>query len=785
MKIKVSVAVVVFCIIMTSCNKGKNPVDNKPVLDTDYTQYVNPFYGTGGFVTRPPDGLWLWSDTLISKYTWNFGGGCYPGVQAPFGMVQLSPDTHDEGYDHNGGYHYMDSTIMGFSHLHTSGNGPMLGWILFQPTVGTIQTNPGTIDNPDLGYRSRYSHEREEASPGYYRVDLIDYNTKAELTSTERVGFHRYSFPKSDSANIILDLSHKIAWGPVNYPDSVYLDIKSSQLLEGYVGRKSKPGEQTKQNIMYFVIELSKPAKNIVTKVYDSLVNTQIIDQEGVRIAFTYSTQESEAVMVKVALSPTSIAKARENMRHELDHWNFGMAVAETRAKWNNELSKIKTTGGTDEEKVVFYSSLYRTMHAPFYLNDHEKSFTNVLGEVEQPDYQNYTFFSMWDTYRAIHPLFTIIQQDKVNDMMNSIVEQGKLNPDKMLPLYSVFGSYGHGMVGHSVMSILAEAYLKGFRDFDYEGAYALMKDNSMRDHHGLGWYREMGYIPQDSMPRSVSEVLEYSYADWSVAQMAKALGYDDDYKYFMERCLNYKNLFDPETSFFRPRMADGSWMEPFDPRTTSHQWRMNTGFVEANAWQYLFHVQHDIPGLIKLMGGKQPFVKMLDSLFDQPPVLLGRHSGDVSGLVGQYAAGNEPTQHVGYLYNYAGQPWKSQKRIRQIMKETYNTSPHGIPGNDDAGQLAAWYVFSAIGFYPVNPAEGKYLIGTPSFESASMEVGEGKTFTVRANKVSDKNMYIQNATLNDDPLNRSWITHEEITNGGTLIFEMADKPNKEWAKEF
>ena len=547
------------------------------------------------------------------------------------------------------------------------------------------------------------------------------------------------------------------------------------------MGRKSK---KWIKNGIYFAIELSQAPDSYTTYIYDKPQRADILKEEGARVAFHYKTDAREQVLVKVALSPTSAETALKNMNEELNHWDFGRVVKETRLAWDNQLSKVSTEGGTHEEKVIFYSSLYHTMQTPFLLNDVDGAYTTIQGKVEKPGFKYYTAFSIWDTYRAVHPLYTITQPERVADFAETLVTMAKHSTDSMLPLYSVFGSFGHGMAGHHVLAVLAEAYLKGYRGWDYRSGYEFMKNNAMRDHHGLKLYREMGYIPQDSMNASVAEVLEYAYGDYAIAKMAEALGYEDDYRYFMDRSYNIVNLWDSTTGFFRPKMANGKWMEPFDPRRTSHQWRLNSGFVEANAWQYLWHVQHDVPKLIALLGGNGAFVDKLDLMFDQPSILTGRHTADVSGLIGQYAAGNEPSNHVAYLYNFAGAPWKSQARVRQVMREAYDSTAHGIPGNDDAGQLSAWYVWSAIGFYPVDPVGGRYMIGTPLFEKTRIQLPDDSAFEVVAEGVNAENMYIQSASLNGKSLDRSWITHEELMAGGTLAFTMGNKPNKSWANK-
>ncbi|GHT60475.1 hypothetical protein AGMMS50239_09510 [Bacteroidia bacterium] len=713
---------------------------------------VNPFIGTGGFVKGRPE-----ADRVSDAKTgYPFGGGCYPGAQYPFGMVQLSPDLNTNKYSSLGGYHYSDSTVMGFVHQHTSGNGLFPDWILLMPTTGKKQLSPSTDTEPDKGYRSRFLHSQEKAWPGYYAVRLIDYDIVAELTATERTGFHRYTFPETKQAHIILDLSH----GNGQSPDHTGIRKQDEQTVTGFVAA----GEAPHLSKMYFAVEFSKP--------FDTY---GLVDDN--KAYFDFRTQAGEKILVKVGLSPVNEERAAENIRTENPDWDFNRIVASTTAAWTAQLEKIKISGGTPEQQTVFYTALYHTMLAPFLNEDPDHTYTDANGQQHRDGFTNYTFFSLWDTYRSQHPLLTILHPERVNDLINSILHVAIHDPAQLLPGYTILGQNSHGMCGQHVMPVILEAVVKGFDGFDYQKAYDLMRKNSMRTGDGLDLLHDYGYVPSDLLARSAAETIEFAYDEWCIGQMAKITGKYDDVKYFEKQGVSYRHLWDPVTGFFRPKRSDGQWMEPFDPFAVSHQ-ETGSGFCEANAWQYLFHIQHNPYDLIRLMGGKENFEKRLDDLFSQSSELTGVYSADVTGMIGQYAHGNEQSQHVAYMYNYAGVPWKTQEMVRRIMNEKYTAAPEGICGNDDAGQTSSWYVFSALGFYPVNPAAAVYVIGAPLFDEANIRIGN-KLFTVKAINNSVQNKYIQSARLNGKEYTHSWIRHEDIAKGGILEFVMGNEPNK------
>lgn len=749
---------IVLLITTFSCS-SKKLTDNSS--DQDYAKLVNPLIGTDAFIYFPLKGENKYENLKYGRVLNTFGGGVYPGAQRPFGMVQLSPDTHEDVlpgrrmFDYCGGYIYLDNTIAGFSHIHTSGNEPNYEWILFQPVNGDIKWYTGKAGNPGEGYRSRYSHGLEKARAGYYAVKLVDYDILVECTATERVGFQRYTFPESVNAHILLDLSHS------NHvsPKVQVLNIENNQRITGTVGD---------DELIYFVIELSKPFLSYQTLVDGrSMDKSKRLEGRSVKVSFDYNTLRNEEIMVKTALSPTSVENAILNLNTELPGWEFDKTVTASEQAWNKELGKIKVKGGTREQQEIFYTSLYRTMMRPsMYFDSDALSGRSEENKKDHP--KTYNHFSFWDTYRAEHALINILHPDRVNDMLKSVVNAG------------IGGS--NGMAGDHTISILTEAYIKGYRDFNVEEVYKEVKNIFLSDQGLPGILKKYKYVPQDFAPKSVAETLEYSYDFWCLAEMAKLLGYKDDYNFFIDLAWYYKNVFDKGTGFFRPKFSDGSWLEPFDPRVVSHQsGPSNTGFVEANAWQYLFHVQHDFEGLIRLMGGRENFTAKLDQLFSEDPELKGEVSSCVTGLVGQYAHGNEMSHHVAYVYNYGGAPWKSQEKVRQIMEEQYSTLPNGLCGNDDAGQLCSWYVFSALGFYPVNPAEGNFVIGTPLFDEVVLNVGNGNSLVIEAQNVSIENKYIQSVTLNGKYWNKPWFKNEDIIKGGKLIFRMGNKPNKEW----
>lgn len=705
------------------------------------TAYVDPFVGTGGH------------------------GHTFPGATAPFGMVQLSPDTRLTGWDGCSGYHYSDDTIYGFSHTHLSGTGISdYGDILLMPTAGVVRLNALGARGAADGYASRFSHRNERAAAGSYSVRLDDDQILAELTTTPRVGFHRYTFRPTADANVILDLTHR---------DKVLdsgLKVTAANRIEGF--RRSEAW--AKDQLVHFVAEFSRPFKSYGIAV-DGRVEAGPSEARGadVKAFFTFDARDGAPVLVKVALSPVSAEGAAKNLAAELGHWDFDHARADADRAWARALGKIEVSGGTREQRVNFYTALYHSMLAPNLFMDVDGRFRGRDLKAHTADgFDNYTVFSLWDTFRAAHPLYTIVEQKRTADFINTFLAQ--YDHGGRLPVWELAGNETDTMIGYHAASVIADAAAKGVKGFDLERAYAAMRHSARLQHFGLGAYARRGYISSEDEPESVSKTLEYAYDDWCVAVVAKLLGRRDDYDYFIRRAQSYKNLFDPDTGFMRAR-RNGGWVEPFDPR------EVNFSFTEANAWQYSFFAPHDVGGLIELSGGSEKFARKLDELFAAAPGTTGREQADITGLIGQYAHGNEPSHHVAYLYNFAGRPWKTQARVRRIMETFYAPTPDGLIGNEDCGQMSAWYVLSAAGLYQVAPGRPLYSIGSPLFEEVRFNLENGKTFVVKALGVSPGNFYIQSAQLNGRPHAASHLTHADIMGGGEIVYRMGPTPNTAW----
>lgn len=708
---------------------------------TKLTDYVNPLIGTDGH------------------------GHTYPGASLPNGMVQLSPDTDIDGWDWCSGYHYSDSSIMGFSHTHLSGTGCAdYGDILFMPVTGMLKTEPGSKNIPGSGYRSRFSHKNETARPGYYSVLLDDYNIKAELTATKRAGFHKYTFPKTDSANILIDLAHGIGTKTTESK----ITFVNNQTIEGY---KRVTG-WAKDRFIYFYAEFSKPFKS-----YGIVENTNIYvyrssaEGKDLKAFVNYNTSAGEVVLVKVGISAASLEGAKKNLSAEISGWDFNKIVKLADKEWNKSLSAINVETKNKSNKTIFYTALYHALLTPNVFSDVDGSYMGMDKKIHTiKNHDMYTVFSLWDTFRAENPLYTIIDKKKAQDMVESLIL--KYKESGLLPVWELASNETGTMIGYHAVPVIVDSYFKGLRNFDVNDAYEAMKKSAMQDERGLKYYKEMGYIPADLEDESVSKTLEYSYDDWCIAMMAKDLGKTDDYNYFIDRAKFYMNVFDPSTSLMRAK-KNGKWIEPFDPYAVSGH------YTEANAWQYSFFVPQDVNGLINLIGGDDKFISMVDKLFTTDSKLTGSFQSDITGLIGQYAQGDEPSHHMAYLYNYAGEPWKTQERVHQIVTTLYTDKLDGLCGNDDCGQMSAWYVLSSIGFYPVCPGDNKYVIGTPLFDKVVINAGGKKPLTVIANNVSDKNIYIQSAKLNGKGLSNSYIDFSDITNGGKLVFEMGPAQSK------
>ncbi len=723
---KYSYAVFFLLVFLLSCTDKEK----------DLTGYVNPFIGTGAH------------------------GHTYPGASLPFGMIQLSPDTRLEGWDGCSGYHYDDSVVYGFSHTHLSGTGvPDYCDILFMPTVGEIQTENGRND-PDRGYASRFSHANEKAVPGYYSTYLDDEDITAELTVTKRSGMHRYTFPENDSSHVIIDLRHR---------DKVlesYLEVVDDTEVKGFRRSTSWADDQR----IYFVAEFSKEFKAANLYLNDQEVKGKKVSGTNVKACLTFTTKDNEPVIVKIGLSPVSVEGARKNLEAEVPDWDFDRIRSEANVAWNDELKKIRVEGGTRSQKTIFYTALYHSFLTPNLFMDVDGSYLGRDFQVHQAqEYQHYTVFSLWDTFRAEHPLLTLVQHKRTLDFIQTFINQ--YLQGGRLPVWELAANETECMIGYHAIPVIADAYQKGIRDYDVGLAYEAMKHSAMLDHFGLKSYRENGYIPAEDEAECVSRTLEYAYDDWCIAQMASALGKTEDYGIFIQRAQSWKNIFDPTTGFMRAKM-NGRWFTPFDPK------EVNFTLTEANSWQYSFFVPQDIAGLMESMGGSASFSEKLDQLFTESSETTGRDQSDITGMVGQYAHGNEPSHHMAYLYSYAGRPWKTQETVRRIMTELYTDQPDGLCGNEDCGQMSAWYVLSAMGFYPVCPGDNAYILGSPVLDKVTIALENGRTFVIRTQNNSVKNMYIQSATLNGKTYSKWFISHEDVLSGGELILKMGPEPD-------
>ena len=735
---------------------------------SDLIQYVNPLIGTQRM------------------------GHTYPGVTVPFGMVQLSPDTDTISYEKDGkyngevyaycaGYQYDDPTIVGFSHTHFSGTGHSdLGDFLVMPTTGDLQLNPGVAGNPASGYRSAFTHDNETARPAYYKVLLEDDKILAELTATTRVGFHRYTFPETDNAHVILDLIH----GIYNYEDKnvwTFIRVENDSTVTGY--RQTTGWARTRT--VYFAMVFSKPFFQYGHKKYDQSVyrgfyrkfdetkNFPEMAGKQIRAYFDFDMEEGEQLLVKFALSPVSTDGALRNLEAEIPHWDFDRVMKEGQAFWEKELGKIQVEMMTTEDMVTFYTALYHTCLGPTVYMDVDGSYRGLDQNIHQAeDFTNYTTFSLWDTYRALHPLFNLIQPSRNADMIKSMLAHYDQSVHPMLPVWSHHANENWCMIGYHAVSVIADAAVKGNDRFDLEHALEACENTAnYGPFDGISWYEEMGFVPEDKSGSSVSKTLEYAYDDWTIAQIANKLDKGKIYDIYINRSENYKNVYDASIGYMRPRLYDGSWKEPFDVLSTHGQ-----GFIEGNAWNYSLYVPHNIPAMINMMGGKERFTQHLDSLFSMH--LADEHfreTEDITrdGIIGCYVHGNEPGHHIPYLYNYAGQPWKTQEKVRLIMRAMYASTPDGLCGNDDCGQMSAWYIFSALGFYPVCPGSTQYAIGSPLIKSALIRLENGKILEIEVKNQSEENIHVKEILVNDIKLKDYFFNHEMLTQGGKITFIM------------
>ena len=698
----------------------------------NYTKYVNPFIGTGGH------------------------GHTYPGAVLPHGMVQLSPDTRLSGWDGCGGYHYSDSYIYGFTHTHLSGTGCSdYGDILLMPMGGEPSPN-------NKVYGSAFSHATEKASPGFYSVKLDDDNIDVKLTATERVGLHHYFFGGGKMANIILDLKHR---------DEVLessIEIVNNRTITGL--RRSKAWANNQY--VFFAIEFSVPFTGYAIWQNDKQVPIRPYHLEkgtDLKAYFQFGNLDKSVVMAKVALSAVSEAGALKNLKAEMPDWDFEKVKKNAEAKWQQELSKIQVSGGSKEQMEVFYTALYHTMVVPNINMDVDGQYRGRDNAIHTAQgFTNYSVFSLWDTYRGAHPLYTIIDRQRTQDYIQSFLTQ--YQEGGRLPVWELSGCETDCMIGYHSVPVMVDAFVKGIDGFDKQLALEAMVKSATWDHLGLPAIMDHGYLEKEDEHENVSKTLEYAYDDWCIAEFAKRIGNNEAYKTFIRRSQSWKNLFDPSTQFMRPR-KNGGWLTPFDP------YEVNNNFTEGNSWQYAFYVPHDMENYMSILGGRRKLEERLDSIFSTTSKMTGLELPDITGLIGQYAHGNEPSHHIAYLYNFAGRPAKGQKLLRYIMDKLYYPAPDGLTGNEDCGQMSAWYVLSAMGFYPVTPGTTDYMIGTPLFKQVAIKQENGKTFVIKADNPSSSNCYVQRVILNGKPSNKAWFTHGDITKGGTMQFTMGAKP--------
>ncbi|RYJ37357.1 Alpha-1,2-mannosidase [Flavobacterium anhuiense] len=725
-------------------------------------------------------------------------GHTYPGATVPFGSVQLSPETDTIAYSLNGkyngevykycaGYQYEDKTIVGFSHTHFSGTGHSdLGDFLIMPTTGKLQLNPGVASKPLSGYRSAFSHSTEKAEPAYYSVFLEDHKIKAELTATTRVGMHQYTFPKSDEAHIILDLTS----GIYNYDKKnvwTFVRVENDTLITGY--RQTNGWARTRT--VYFAMSFNKPIKSYGQAAqeksvyrgfwgrFDQTKNFPEMAGQNLKLFFDFDTNEGEKIKIKMALSPVSSAGALENMKKETPDWDFEKVKKQSQEVWNKELNKVQVETIQKEDLVNFYTAMYHAFLGPTEYMDLDGNYKGLDMNVHKAEkFTNYTSYSLWDTYRALHPLFNIIQPKRNGDMVSSMLAHSDQSVHKMLPIWSHYANENWCMIGYHSVSVVADAIVKGNISFDAEKALqACVNTAKVPYYDGLEFYMNKGYVPEDKNGASVSKTLEYAYDDWAIAQAAKKLGKTAIYNEFINRSKNYKNVYDEKTGFMRPKLNDGTFKKEFDPLDTHGQ-----GFIEGNSWNYSLYVPQDPSDMIQLMGGNEKFKVRLDSLFNMHlPDKYFENTEDITrdGIIGNYVHGNEPSHHVVYLYNWTDSPWKAQDKIRMILKKMYRNGADGLGGNDDFGQMSAWYIFSSLGFYPVAPGSDEYALGSPLLKKATLNLENGKTFEVETVNQSDKNVFVNKVLMNGKQLDKPFLKHADVINGGKIMFYMSSKPNK------
>ncbi len=734
---QVAFIALILALITQGCTNTNSPEQER------LTKLVNPYMGTDG------------------------PGNTYPGATAPFGMVQLSPDHGLSGWDRIAGYFYPDTIITGFSHMHLTGTGAGDLYDILLSPINSKATKT-LKENGNRPY-STFSHDNEHAEPGYYQVYLQDYNINAELTTTQRTGIHQYTFPKDEQSGFIIDLGYSLNW---DAPTETYLKIIDDTTIEGY---RFSTGWANDQRV-FFTAKFSKPFTS--SKLYQ---NNQAITEVSVKgkntkVVVHFPTSENDKVLVKFGFSTASNEGSAKSLSTEAPHNDFNTYKKEASDNWEKELSKIVVDSDNITWKKTFYTTLYQSMLAPTLLSDTNGNYKGADGKYHTAStYNKYDTFSLWDTFRAAHPLYTIMHPGKVKDFVHSMLSH--YEQTGLTPVWSMQGNETNMMIGYHAIPVIVDAYFKGLlNDFDSELLFKACKSNAMDDAHGIKEYRELGYVPvsYDHENWSVSKTVEYAYDDWCIAQLAKDLNKQEEYDYFMQRASNWQHHYDAESSFLRPKHANGEFIQDFVAKDyTDH-------FCESNAWHYFWFVPHNVQGLIDITGGANRFEEKLDSMFTYHPKDDDELPIFSTGMIGQYAHGNEPSHHVGYLYNYLGKPWKTQERIREIMETQYAPIPNGHCGNEDCGQMSSWYIFSSLGFYPVNPADGIYVIGTPLWNDAKIQLDNGKSFSITSKNLSKENKYVQKVLLNGEELQHAYIHHQDIINGGHMEFIMSAEPNKE-----
>ena len=699
---------------------------------------MDPFIGTGGH------------------------GHTYPGKTVPFGMVQLSPDTRVGNWDACGGYHYSDSTIIGFSHQHLSGVGVLdYGDILFMPTIGDIQLEPGDENNSSLGYRSNFSHSTEIAEPGYYSVILDDYKIKAELTATTRAGFHRYTFSEEENVNLIIDLTHQLE--PGEKIKELEIEIIDKNIIHGL--RRSAGWAE--DQIVYFYAELSKPIIEYGISNNGVISNSiKSVTGDNVKSYLKFNNSDKKPLLIKVGISAVDYEGAKKNLNKEIPTWEFDKVRNNAKEIWNKQLNKIVIKDDSEEKKKIFYTALYHSNIIPNIYFDVDRRYRGNDRKIHKcEDFDNYTIFSLWDTFRATHPLFTLIEPERTSHLIKSMLV--KYEQSGFLPKWELAGNETGTMIGYHSVSVITDAYVKGIRNFDSEKALEAMVNSAINSDNEMNLYTELGFIPSDRKIESVSKTLEYSYDDWCIYTFAKLLNNKNIMSEFKERAKYYINVFDGNSGFFRGKKSNGNWDSPFNP------FEISRNYTEANAWQYSMFVPQDINGLINLHGDQNKFISHLNRMFTTESDMADHDIPDITGLIGQDAHGNEPSHHVAYLYNFVNQPWKTQQRIHQIINEMYTTKPDGLIGNEDCGQMSSWFNFSSMGFYPFCPGTEEYQIGTPQFDEVTINLENGKKININSKNLTNDNYYIQSMIVNSKEVTEPFIKHSDIVNGGNIEFVM------------